>query len=92
MADYIRDKIAFTKTVRGFVFTATYLVEPKGDALIEISKDGTMLRSVLWPAYKIWNIAAHAWDIADDLEDGLVLAGSDCLGGTCYTPAPQEGG
>ena len=76
----VRDKIAFDHTHRGYRFLATYLVTPKSDALIEISKDGVMVRSTLWPAYKVWNISAHADDIVDGLEQGnssgLYAAGS----------------
>lgn len=50
---------------RGYTVKASYLKEPKGDALIEIFKDGAPLRSFLFPAYKVWNIAAHFSDIVD---------------------------
>lgn len=51
---------------RGYTVKASYLKEPrKGDALIEIFKDGQPLRAFLFPAYKIWNIAAHFSDIVD---------------------------
>jgi hypothetical protein len=71
----VRDKVAFDHVHRGVRFVATYLVKPKGEALIEITKDGTLIKSVLWPAYKIWNIPAHADDIVTDLEAGLHEAG-----------------
>jgi hypothetical protein len=57
----------------------------KGGSLIEISKDGVVLKSFLFPSYKIWNIPAHADDIIVDLESGLRIAGSDGLGGNLYT-------
>lgn len=60
----------------------------KGDSLIEISRDGTVLKSFLFPSYKIWNIPAHADDIIADLESGLRIAGSDGLGGNAYQPQP----
>ena len=82
----VRDKIAFDNTVDGYRFVATYLVEPKGDALIEIYRGETLVRSTLWPAYKVWNIAAHALDIAADLEQGLMIAGATGFGGNVYTP------
>jgi hypothetical protein len=51
---------------RGYTFRASYLKEPNnGDAMIEIFKDGQPLRRFLFPAYKIWNIAAHFGDIVD---------------------------
>jgi len=49
-----------------------------------------MVRDFLFPSYKIWNIAAHADDIIDGLEQGndkgLFIAGSDGLGGNLYEP------
>ncbi len=87
--DIVKDKTAFDHEHRGYRFVATYLTEPKGDALIEILKDGVMVREMLWPAYKIWNIAAHADDIADGLDressDGLFVAGATGFGGNVYS-------
>jgi hypothetical protein len=72
--EIVRDKVAFDRTVGAYRFVATYLTEPKGDALsdalIEIFKAEELVKSFLWPAYKIWNIAAHAQDIIDGLEAG----------------------
>ena len=62
------DKVAFESKEpdRGYTVKASYLKEPSGgDALIEIFKDGTKIREFLFPAYKIWNIAAHFRDIVD---------------------------
>ena len=61
------EKLAFESKEpnRGFTVKASYLLEPKGDALIEIFKDGESLRWFLFPAYKVWNIAAHFDDIVD---------------------------
>lgn len=63
------DEIAFDssdKPDRGFSVRASYLKEPhKGDALVEIFRDGEPLRKFLYPAYRIWNIAAHFNDIVD---------------------------
>jgi hypothetical protein len=51
---------------RGYTCRASYLKQPNdGDALIEILKDGAKIREFLFPAYKIWNIAAHFSDIVD---------------------------
>ena len=58
------DKIAFSGIKRDFLFQAWYLKEPKGDALVQIWHDGRF-REFLFPAYKIWNIPAHADDIVD---------------------------
>lgn len=67
MADEIMiDKVAFESPAdRGFSVKASYLVQPQGDALIEIFRDGEPLRWFLFPAYKVWNIAAHFSDIVD---------------------------
>lgn len=82
------EKVAFEGDKRGYHFKATYLKQPEGEALIEISKDAKIVRKFLFPAYKIWNIAAHADDIIDGLEKesdkGLYVAGSNGLGGNAY--------
>lgn len=77
------DKLAFELEEDGFHIMAHYLHEPEGHAVVDIRKDGKVIRSFLWPAYKIWNIAAHASDIISDLQEGLAVAGSDGLGGGC---------
>lgn len=56
------DKLAFSGIRRGFLFQAWYLEDPKGKALIQIWTDGKF-REFLFPAYKIWNIPAHADNI-----------------------------
>jgi len=71
---------------RGYTVRASYLKQPNaGDALIEIFKDGAPHRQFTFPAYKIWNIAAHFSDIVDgeiagDVS-GYAMAASDGLGG-----------
>lgn len=88
MENIVKEKVAFDGEKRGYRFRATYLVEPKGDALIEIFKGDSLKKEFLFPAYKIWNISAHADDIIDGLEkesdEGLRIAGSDGLGGNSY--------
>ena len=74
---------------RGYTVRASYLKEPHaGDALVEILKDGQPLRQFTFPAYTIWNIAAHFKDIVDgEIEksaNGYAMAASDGLGG--YAP------
>jgi hypothetical protein len=60
------DRLAFkTQVDRGYQAKTFYLIEPQGDALVEIYHDGKLLRLFLFPAYKIWNIAAHFKDIVD---------------------------
>jgi len=55
---------------------------------VEIFKDGQPHRSFTFPAYKIWNIAAHFRDIVDgEIEkstSGYDMAASDGLNG--YAP------
>lgn len=82
------DKIAFeSKTPdRGYSVKASYLKQPdSGDALVEIFKDGIKLREFLFPAYKIWNIAAHFSDIVDgEIEEsasGYEMAAWDGISG-----------
>lgn len=91
---FVIDKIAFEKTDSGYHFRATYLTEPKGEALIEISKNNKIVKDFLFPSYKIWNIEAHSSDIAEGLKEeserGLRLAGSDGLGGNVYPSNSRE--
>ena len=66
---YEVEKIAFEGPEipdRGYTAKASYLKPPHdADALIEVFLIGSMIRSFLVPAYKIWNIAAHFGDIVD---------------------------
>lgn len=56
---------------KGFTANAWYLKEPnKGEALIQIWRGGNLVREFLYPAYKIWNIAAHFEDIVDGELEG----------------------
>lgn len=67
------EKLAFDSTDKlrdGYRIRAMYLLEPKADALVEIFKGETLLKSFLFPAYKIWNIPAHAEDILSGLDQG----------------------
>jgi hypothetical protein len=92
-SEIVRGKIAFKDDKRGYTFVGTYLESSKRDALIEIFKGDLIVRSFLFPAYKIWNIPAHADDIVDGLEkendEGLYVAGSDGLGGNVYPRKPE---
>lgn len=66
------EKPAFDITDRGFRVRAWYLEdvpESKGDALIWIEREGVLLREFEYPAYRIWNIAAHFCDIVDGEND-----------------------
>jgi hypothetical protein len=83
------DKLAFESRVdRGFSVKASYLKEPKGDALVEIFRDGEPLRWFLFPAYKIWNIAAHFSDIVDSELAGNKV-GYGMAAWTGFSPAPH---
>ena len=88
--EYKIEKVAFESKEpdRGYTVKGSYLIEPKGEALIEIFKDGVILRKFLFPAYKIWNIAAHFSDIVDgEIENnasGYHMAASDGLGGHAH--------
>lgn len=83
-------ELLFEEHDRDFTVMAWYLEDTeasKGDALIEISYDRKLIRSFLFPAYKIWNIAAHFGDIVDgelskdDKERGYRIAASTGLEG-----------
>lgn len=88
----VREKVAFDGEPQpGWRFVATYLEPPHDqDALIEIFKNGDLIKSTLWPAYKIWNVAAHSDDIIRDLEEGLSIAGSTGFGGNVYVPPVES--
>lgn len=63
-----RDKLAFERKedYKGFNIKAWYLLPPNNrEALVQIYKDGELHREFTFPAYKIWNIAAHFTDIVD---------------------------
>lgn len=81
---------------RGYTCKASYLKEPHaGDALIEIFKDGQPLRQFLFPAYKVWNIAAHFPDIVDgEIEESSrgyqMAAWNGIEGATFFVPKSDE--
>ena len=89
---YEADKVAFEnldKPDRGYAVRATYTKPPhNGDALIEIFRHGEVLRRFLFPAYKIYNIAAHFTDIVDgELENnpsGYRMAAWDGISGAVF--------
>ena len=75
---------AFACKDRGFTVKAYYLREPNdGDALVEIYRDEKPYRRFLFPAYKIWNIAAHFADIVDEEIEGN-YSGYDLAGWTGF--------
>ena len=80
-----KSKPVFDITDRGFNVKAWWPTDNSGDALIKIWQDDKLLREFTFPAYKVFNIAAHFKDIVDgELEknaDGYMMAASDGLGG-----------
>lgn len=63
-----KEKLVFEREedYKGFNVKAWYLLAPnEGHALIEIYKGGVLHRHFLFPAYKVFNIAAHFTDIVD---------------------------
>jgi hypothetical protein len=63
-----KEKLAFERNenYKGYNIKAWYLKEPNnGNALIEIFKDGKIIREFNFPAYKIYNLAAHFEDIVE---------------------------
>lgn len=49
---------------RGYTMRVSYLDQP-GDALVELMKDGSVVREFLFPTYKIYNLQAHFSEIVD---------------------------
>jgi len=77
-----------TKPDRGFILRAFDLPDSKGDAIIEVEHDGKIIKSFNFPAYKVWNIPAHANDIIEGElaknNDGYMMAGSNGFGGNVF--------
>lgn len=74
---------------RGYTIRASYLKEPhKADALIEVMKEGEVIRKFLFPAYKIYNLSAHFKDIVDgEIENsakGYEMAAWDGIQGATF--------
>lgn len=98
MSEPAVDKVAFEGPPggdRGFTVRASYLIPPNdGDALIEILKDGKLHRRFIFPAYKIYNIAAHFKDIVDgELEQsasGYKMAAWDGISGATIILPEKE--
>jgi hypothetical protein len=70
------EKMAFesARPLEGFTLRVYWLIQPKGDALAEIRKDGKPYKRFLYPAYKIYNLQAHWEDIVQSEING------DCVG------------
>jgi len=84
-------KLAFEHSYKNFTIKAFWGDEP--DAEIIILKDNKKFRVFSYPAYKVFNLAAHFEDIVEgELENsdrGYRIAGSTGLGG-CIMPRPIE--
>lgn len=83
------NKPAFDINDRGYNVKAFYLKDTKtekGDSIIEIRKGEDIVKSFIFPSYKIWNIAAHFSDIVDSEiaknNKGYAEAASTGLGGS----------
>lgn len=64
--DYEVESVAYDTSempYRGFAVRASYLKDR--DALIEIFRRGSLWRSYLYPAYRIYNIGAHFMEMVD---------------------------
>jgi len=88
--DKIKETPEFDIDDRGYNVKAWFLKNTetsKGNALIEVKYNDTLVRRFLFPAYKIYNIAAHFSDVVDgelsktDKQRGYEIAASDGLGG-----------
>jgi hypothetical protein len=84
----IDGKVLFVIDDRGFKIESWYLKDTdteKGDALIRITKQDGSFKEAIYPAYKIWNIAAHSEEIiSSEIKGdnvGYLIAGSMGLGG-----------
>jgi hypothetical protein len=88
-------KLAFeTQEYKGYKLTALWPTNKgDGDALCELAKGEEVIREFKYPAYKVYNLAAHFYDIVEsELEQtttGYEIAGSDGLGGVVL-PEPIE--
>lgn len=88
------DKVAFeTPVYRGVSIRAYSDSDAAGDTRVEIVRDGVVCDHLTYPAYKIWNIAAHYQDIIDGEAEGNIrgwfIAGSDLLGGVVLPTRSQ---
>lgn len=70
------ESIAFEGPItpyRGHKIRASNLKPPRqADAFVELLRDGEVVRSFYWPAYKVYNLQAHFKEIVDS-----ELAGTD---------------
>jgi hypothetical protein len=58
------EKLAFEITHKNFTAKAYWGDEP--DARIEVFRDGQPYRTFVYPAYRIFNVAAHFSDMVEE--------------------------
>ena len=89
ITDLKEDKEVFKHEDRDFTIQAWHLKKSekfKGDSWVEVKYQDKIIRQFLFPAYKVWNIAAHAGDIVDselskdDKERGYRIAAWNGIG------------
>ncbi len=77
------EKVAFKVEHKGYMAEGFWGDGP--DGRVVVTRDGEFLKEFTYPAYKIFNIAAHWQDIIEgELQGsdiGYRIAGSDGLGG-----------
>jgi hypothetical protein len=85
------EKQAFEVEHKGFIAKG-YWGEGE-DGRVVVTRNGQPYKEFTYPAYKIFNIAAHWEDIVEgelqNSEIGYQIAGSDLLGG-CVMPKVQS--
>lgn len=81
-------------TDRGYTIRASETEPVSQDYLVEIMKEREIVRSFLFPAYKVYNLLAHFSDIVDsEIEKnshGYNLAASNGFGGMFLLAKEQE--
>jgi hypothetical protein len=92
MAEITNEKLAFEVEDRGFKIRAFWGDGP--DARIEIIREGQPYKTFTYPAYKIFNLAAHFEDIVDSElrhdDEGYKIAGSTGFGGYIITKEEEQ--
>lgn len=81
------EKIAFEVEHKGFKAVGYW--GDGADGRVVVTREGQPFKEFTYPAYKIFNIAAHWIDIVEgelqNSDEGYRIAGSDGLGG-CVMP------
>lgn len=61
-----KKKIAFKEKHKNFSVIAYYLEDENPNALIVVKKDNKIYKKFEYPAYRIWNIAAHFSEMVEN--------------------------